>query len=152
MNHSFPLRLATVEDAVQVSHQRHAMFTDMGHTDIEVATEKFAEWVRPKLAGGDYLGWFALEGEMVIGGAGLWLIEWPPTPLDLHTQRGYICNVYVEPEFRRQGVARLLVSAILEHCEAKGIHVILLHASQKGRSLYEELGFSATNEMRRVHF
>lgn len=152
MESPYALRRATSADAELISRQRHAMFTDMGHRHMDVATEKFAEWVEQKLAGGDYLGWFALQNEQVVAGAGLWLIEWPPTPLDLHTQRGYICNVFVEPPHRRQGLARLLVSAILDYCEGEGIHVLLLHASDKGRTLYESLGFTATNEMRLVRF
>lgn len=151
MNEGFILRRATIDDAELISQQRHAMFTDMGHTGIETATAKFAEWVSPKLANGDYLGFFVTHHEKeVVAGAGLWLIEWPPTPLDLHTQRGYICNVFVNPEFRRHGFARWLVTTILDHCRTHGIHVLLLHASAKGRPLYEALGFTGTTEMRLV--
>lgn len=151
MDTDFALRRATVDDAELISQQRHAMFTDMGHIGIEAATEKFTEWVRPKLANGDYLGWFVTRsnGE-IVAGAGLWLIEWPPTPLDLHTRRGYILNVFVREEVRRHGLARWLVTTILDYCQSQGIRVILLHASEKGRALYDSLGFTATNEMRLI--
>lgn len=151
MDNAFALRRATPNDAALISQQRQAMFTDMGYTDIEAATEKFTEWVRPKLASGDYLGWFVMHhNEAVVAGAGLWLIEWPPTPLDLHTQRGYVLNVFVREEMRRHGLARWLVTTILDYCQSQNIRVILLHASEKGRALYEDLGFTATNEMRLI--
>jgi len=152
MDRHFALRRATVDDAALISRQRHDMFADMGHTDIEAATEKFTEWVRPKLANGEYVGWIVSHhNKEVVAGAGLWLIEWPPTPLDLHTQRGYVLNVFVREDVRRQGLARWLVTTILDYCQAHGIRVILLHASEKGRSLYESLGFTTTTEMRLVY-
>ncbi len=152
MDTRFSLRLATPEDAALISRQRHEMFTDMGHQGIEAASGKFTEWVHAKLANGDYLGWFVTDvKEEVVAGAGLWLIEWPPTPLDLHTRRGYILNVFVREDVRRQGLAQWLVGTILAYCQAHDIRVILLHASEKGRPLYESLGFVATNEMRLVY-
>ena len=59
-----------------------------------------------------------------------------------------ILNVYTEPEFRRQGVARKVMQAILEWIKARGLHSVNLHASPEGRHLYETLGFEPTNEMR----
>jgi hypothetical protein len=37
---------------------------------------------------------------------------------------------------------------ILDWCRENGVDTIILHASAEGRSLYESLGFQATNEMR----
>jgi GNAT superfamily N-acetyltransferase len=59
-----------------------------------------------------------------------------------------ILNVYTEPEFRRRGIARQIVVTILDWAQQRGLRTINLHASNEGRSLYEKLGFEATNEMR----
>jgi len=58
-----------------------------------------------------------------------------------------VVNVYVQPAYRRNGLARRLMVAILDWCRAQGIERIALHASNMGRPLYESLGFTATNEM-----
>ena len=59
-----------------------------------------------------------------------------------------IVNVYTEPAYRRRGLARRLMVAMLEWAHGEGYGTVSLHASDFGRSLYESLGFKATNEMR----
>jgi GNAT superfamily N-acetyltransferase len=62
-------------------------------------------------------------------------------------REGLILNVYVDPRYRRQGVARRLMEALIDWAPAAGIVRLVLHASEDGRSLYEALGFRASNEM-----
>lgn len=59
-----------------------------------------------------------------------------------------ILNVYTEPRFRKRGIARQLVRAVLAWIEDQGFHSASLHASDEGRHLYEQLGFAGTSEMR----
>ena len=60
---------------------------------------------------------------------------------------GLIVNVYVDPLYRRQGLARQLLAAIIDWAPGAGIVRLVLHASPQGRPLYESLGFQAGNEM-----
>lgn len=59
-----------------------------------------------------------------------------------------ILNVYTEPEFRKQGIARQIMLTILAWVKEQSLRSVNLHASKQGRHLYEKLGFEATNEMR----
>lgn len=127
------------------------MFLDMGHPAspaLDLMSSEFAEWVKPRLEHGAYFAWLAEDGEKVVAGAGLWLIDWPPHILDPHGARGYILNVYTDKAYRQQGLARLLTQCCLDHCKAKHITVVTLHASAHGKGLYESMGFQPTNEMR----
>ena len=145
------IRAATVEDAALIAHQRRAMFADMGNTDtarLEAMEAEFTVWVREKLARGEYLGWFALDDETMVAGAGLWLMDWPPHIIGTSARRGNILNVYTHPEYRRRGLARRLMNTILGWCRANDVDTVILHASAEGQALYESLGFKATNEMR----
>jgi ribosomal protein S18 acetylase RimI-like enzyme len=149
---NYTVRKATVEDIPIIVHHRKAMFTDMKAADpalIEAMGAPFAEWVAERFESGVYHGWFAVNAEdQVIAGAGLWLIDWIPSPLAPSPPRGYILNVYTEPEYRQQGIARRLVEACIDFCRADGRKYVVLHASEQGRSIYEALGFEITNEMR----
>jgi len=58
--------------------------------------------------------------------------------------------MYTEPEYRRQGLARRLMEAMVAWCRAERMTSVYLHASDDGRALYESLGFTPTNEMRLV--
>lgn len=60
---------------------------------------------------------------------------------------GYIWGVRVVPEARRRGIARLLVSACRDYLRELGCHRVRLHAATQGKTLYESLGFTLSNEM-----
>ena len=148
----FTIRRATIDDAPIITHHRRAMFQDMGECDntkLDAMSASFKSWVTDRLASGEYCGWLTMnEQGTVIAGAGLWLLAWAPTPSDQSTHRGYIFNVYTQPDYRRRGLARRLMVTILDYCRENKMGVVALHASADGRALYESLGFKQTNEMR----
>jgi GNAT superfamily N-acetyltransferase len=128
------------------------MFRDMGYTDeaaLDSMSEKFRGWLLERMNRGDYHAWLVISptGE-IAAGAGLWLMDWPPHMIGRSPRRGNILNVYTAKRFRRRGLARWLMEAVLLWCRQNGIDTVILHASPAGKSLYESLGFEATNEMR----
>lgn len=144
-------REATAEDAAVITHHRRQMFADAGLADavtLELLAEGFEPWVRERQSDGRYLGWLAVDGNRVAAGAGMLLLDWPPHPLDpRHSQRGYLLNMYVELEYRRQKLASRLIDLALMEARRRQIRVIALHATEAGKPLYEGKGFAATNEM-----
>lgn len=52
-----------------------------------------------------------------------------------------VVNVYTEPEWRRRGLSKQLLEALLHDCEQRGIREFNLGATEEARSLYETLGF-----------
>ncbi len=152
MTGGYTVRAATLADAETIVRHRRQMFFDMGHTDpgvLDGMAQAFRPWLVEKMPKQEYLGWLAIAGDgSVAAGAGLWLMNWPPGLYTSEPWRGNILNVYTEPAHRRRGLARSLVETARDWCGAKGIHVVILHASDEGRPLYEALGFQPTNEMR----
>ena len=57
-------------------------------------------------------------------------------------------NVFTEPQWRQRGIAGLLIKEIIIWSKYEQIARLVLHASDEGRSIYERLGFIASNEMR----
>jgi GNAT superfamily N-acetyltransferase len=156
---TFDIRPATVDDADVIAWHRAAMFRDMGDIaadDVEPLLRATAAWVRGAIPAGDYVAWMATprdDPRRVIGGAGMQLRALIPRPRPagpgiLDGRQGLIVNVFVEREYRRQGVARALTEAALDWGREAGLVSIVLHASPAGRPLYEALGFVTTNEMR----
>ena len=58
-----------------------------------------------------------------------------------------IVNVFTEPEWRRRGLAKLLMNTIIAWSRDQNLDSLVLHASDDGRALYEKLGFVPTTEM-----
>ncbi|GAB4085921.1 GNAT family N-acetyltransferase [Myceligenerans cantabricum] len=54
----------------------------------------------------------------------------------------WLADVVVDPGHRRRGLARLLVEGILADLDPIGLKRVLLRASDEGRALYEELGWT----------
>jgi GNAT superfamily N-acetyltransferase len=149
---SIALRPATLADATTIAQHRRSMFRDMGYQDelaLDSMVMKFVPWLQAKMQSDDYLAWLAVSGDdLVVAGAGLWLMDWPAHMVGSSPRRGNILNVYTEPEFRRQGLARRLMEAAIDWCKVNKIDFVILHASPDGRRLYESMGFQAGNEMR----
>ncbi len=146
------IREALPTEAAIILHHRRSMFRDMGEgtsSNLDRMVEVAAPWLEAALAQGTYRHWLAVDRSgRVAGGGGVLVSPWPPNPKDPCTERAVILNVYTEPEFRRKGIARQVMTTILEWVRAKGFRAVNLHSSAEGRALYEELGFEPTNEMR----
>jgi len=153
----FTIRRASTTDLETLVGHREAMFRDMGYTDgsvMDTMSAKFRIWLRQHMDAGDYHAWLvnaagaSTEDASVAAGAGLWLMDWPPHMIGHGALRGNIVNVYTHQNFRRQGLARHVMETAIAWCRNNGVDTIVLHASPAGRSLYESMGFTDTNEMR----
>ena len=155
-------RLATVDDAASIAEQRRRMFVDSGQAEsaaMDRMFTNFVDWVRPRLEDGRYLGRLVEEdGEAdssaslrndkkVVGGAGMWLMDFPPHFLDPEPVRAYLLNFCVAPSARGRGLAETLLKITVDEAKRRGIQVVSLHASHMGRPIYERNGFAGTNEM-----
>ena len=162
MTDTFQIRLAIASDLELISWHRARMFADMGELPTELFDSFRAqslETLRRVFAEEKYVGWLASpkdQPDKIIAGAGVALREVVPHPqpdsmgkIDIVGGRqAIIQNVYTEPDWRRRGLAALLIKTILDWAREQGIGSVVLHASDAGRAVYERLGFVATNEMR----
>ena len=150
MNLEITIREATHHDAPELLRHRRGMYEDMGYKDAEalagmVSTSE--KYMGRALKDGSFRGWLAEAAGRIVGGAAILISPWPSHPYDQQCRRATILNMYVDPEFRRRGIARRLMQVIIEWCRKEGFVNVTLHASDQGRPLYESLGFKPTNEM-----
>lgn len=146
------IRDATLADLGTIQHHRDSMFLDMGIAPdvVSAASAPARAWVATRLEQGSYHGLLAMDGESIVGGCGVTWLDLPPNMHTLSARRGYVLNMYVEPDHRRRGLARQLIEAALTICRREGVDVVSLHASDAGLPLYEDLGFTVSNEMRLI--
>ena len=147
----FTIREATVADLEVVLHHRRSMFLGMGFQD-ETALDSMLSTSRPffalRLGDGRYRAWLVENSaHEIVAGGGIIIIDYHSSPADPLPKRPVIVNMYTEPPYRRKGIARTLMQTMIDWCRKEGFGSVLLHASNDGRSLYEELGFKQTNEM-----
>lgn len=146
----FTIRPVAAADLDLVCCHREWMFRASGRPDHLIAAmgEPFREWLAPRIADGRYFGWIAQSAGQAVGGLGMMEIDWPPHPFHpASDRRGYILNVFVEPEHRGQGIARNLMAEARDEAKRRGLAFAVLHATEQGRPLYERLGWAQTAEM-----
>ena len=159
---AFKIRLATRADLDVIGDHRARMFSDMGELPadmFETFRAQSKETLYRMFERDQYIGWLASlqdQPEKIIAGAGALLRETPPHPqpnangkIDIVSGRqAVIVNAYTEPEWRRRGLAALLIKTIIDWTREQGIESVVLHSSDEGRGVYERLGFVPTSEMR----
>jgi GNAT superfamily N-acetyltransferase len=148
----FLIREATIADVPEILRHRRGMFEDMGYRDaaaLEAMRAPSQAFLEKGIREGFFRGWLAETADgRIAGGGGIVITQWPAHPLDAQTRRATILNLYTVPAYRRQGIARALMTAMVDWCRREGFASVSLHASEDGRPLYESLGFEPTNEMR----
>jgi GNAT superfamily N-acetyltransferase len=158
---SFLVRRARLEDAPAIAWHRARMFQDMGEISSGVFDDFVRDvraWLERALASGEYVGWLGVltdKPDVIAGGAGVQLRQVAPHPCRPSKEGAFakgrhaiVLNVFTEPEWRRRGLARLLMEEILSWAGRERLDRLVLHASDEARALYEQMGFVATNEMR----
>jgi len=147
---SLKVRRLELNDLQMICVHRETMFLEAGGvpSELQVMTEHFRPWLYQRLLDGRYFGFALVDDARPVAAIGLMNIDWPPHPshpkLD---QRGYVLNVFVETTYRRRGLASTLMKLAEAEFAQRGVNFAVLHATQAGRPVYEELGWAATTEM-----
>ncbi|HTS37699.1 MAG TPA: GNAT family N-acetyltransferase [Candidatus Solibacter sp.] len=153
MSPEISIRPATLHDISEILRQRRRMYEDMRYTDAAPLDEmaKLTKQYLTQSLTKTFHAWIAClqnSNEKPIAGGAVLITPWPAHPYDLVCRRATILNVYTDPEFRRQGIARTLMHTMIAWCKQQGLARVTLHASDDGRHLYESLGFETSNEMK----
>lgn len=138
------------DDLELICRHREAMFQEAGFAadTLRTMTVHFREWLQPRLIDGSYCGFLLMNGPRALAGVGLMVIDWPPHPAHpAQASRGYVLNLYVEPESRGRGAARRLMALAEAEFARRGVDFAILHATQAGRPIYERDGWRQTSEM-----
>lgn len=140
-------RITTPEDIDLLMESRLVMLREVNHLapDYEYS-EELKNCSREYFLNGDQTTVLALDDGKVAGCASISYITVMPTFSHATGKRSHLMNVYTDPSYRGQGIARTMVNMLIEDAWAKGATEISLDATTMGRPLYEKLGFKASSE------
>jgi ribosomal protein S18 acetylase RimI-like enzyme len=129
------------------------MFHSMGVTDADGRWIDAAErHLRRELAGNDVVGMVVDSPHDRLAACGL--IEFQqriPSPMNPSGTSAYISTMATDPAWRRRGLARAVLMALLAEARRRGVRRVELHATPDGAHLYRSVGFvvrAAGEEMR----
>lgn len=125
-------KVTRLTEAPELKRQLAEWFHGKWHVPIEAYLESMDEC----LAGADVPQWYAvLDGGRIVGGLGV--IE-----NDFHNRKDLapnVCAVYVEEEYRRRGIAGLMLNFVCADMKSRGIETLYLVTSHT--SFYERYGW-----------
>lgn len=88
----------------------------------------------------------AYDGEKAIGCATICYINVMPTFDHPSGKRAHLMNVYTNADYRRQGIARQMVTMLLDEARERGVTYVSLDTTKSGEPLYKSLGFDHSEE------
>ena len=140
-------RIATAGDIDLMMSSRLEMLhivNDLS-SDYEFSDD-LINYSREYFLNGDQTTVRALDGQTVIGCASMSYMTIMPTFSHPTGKRAHLMNVYTNSNYRRQGIARRMVTMLIDDAWRKGATEISLDATESGRPLYESLGFKDSKE------
>ena len=140
-------KIATPEDIDEMMSIRLEMLrvvNNMG--DEQDFPEELVSCSRRYFLEGDQVTCLAIDNGTVIGCASVSYIEIMPTFSHTTGKRAHLMNVYTRKEYRRQGIAGRMVQMLIDDAKRRGATEISLDSTESGRPLYENLGFTASDE------
>lgn len=93
------------------------------------------------MADGTFVSWLALDGEKIIGTSGMSFVEKPPYFGCPSGKMGLLSSMYTDPNYRRKGIAKELLSRVIDEARKYGCGTVQITASDMGVLLYTNFGF-----------
>ena len=148
---TFKVRAATLLDVDVLIRHRRAMWEDLGvriKPPLMWGDGVYGRWVRARLKSHRLVGWLVEADGFVVGSGCVWLQPIQPRPHHRNrTLQPYLLSMYTEKNFRRLGVASMIVHEAIIWSKENGYERVVLHSSPMGRNVYSKLGFKRSWEM-----
>ena len=124
-------------------------FIDMRINQLreEGATEEFDlrpalyDYYKRHMADGTFVSWLAVDGDKIVGTSGMSFVEKPPYFGCPSGRIGLLSSMFTDNNYRRQGIAKMLLSKVIDEARAYGCKTVQITASDMGVLLYTDFGF-----------
>ena len=93
------------------------------------------------LSDGTFVSFLAVDGDKIVGTSGMSFVEKPPYFSCPSGKLGLLSSMYTDKNYRRQGIAKKLLSLVVEEARAYGCGSVQITASDMGVLLYKDFGF-----------
>ena len=99
------------------------------------------EYYTRHMADGTFVSWLALDEGNIIGTSGMSFVEKPPYFGCPSGKIGLLSSMYTDLEYIRRGIAKELLSRVIDDAREYGCGTIQITASDMGVKLYTDFGF-----------
>ena len=93
------------------------------------------------MADGTFVSWLAVDGEKIVGTSGMSFVEKPPYFSCPTGRLGLLSSMFTDPSYRRMGIAKELLSRVVDEARKYGCGSVQITSSDMGVLLYTDFGF-----------
>jgi GNAT superfamily N-acetyltransferase len=139
-------RRATINDKPILVEFRVRFLNELNHhsenNETKIVRESLLEYFNKAIPSNDFIAWLAEYDGKIIATSGMVVQQIPARYGGVESGKlGYLLNFYTIPEARRNGIATVLLSRLIEEAKSLGLKYLYLHASEDGINIYRRAGF-----------
>ena len=135
-------RRLTAEDLEPFIAMRIRQLREEGAREDIDLVPALKDYYQRHMADGTFFSWLAVDGETIVGTSGMSIVEKPPYFGCPSGKIGLLSSMFAEKAYRRQGIARELLSRVVNEAREKGCGAVQITASDMGVLLYTDFGFA----------
>ena len=103
------------------------------------------DYYQRHMADGTFVSWLALDNDKIIGTSGMSIVEKPPYFGCPSGKIGLLSSMFTDRSYRRQGIAKELLTRVVNEARKSGCGTVQITASDMGVLLYTNFGFTKNN-------
>lgn len=103
------------------------------------------DYYQRHMADATFISWIAVYDGRIIGTSGISIVEKPPYFGCPSGKIGILSSMFTVKEYRRMGIAKKLLSKVVNEAKEQGCGTVQITASDMGVLLYSDFGFIKNN-------
>ena len=103
------------------------------------------DYYKRHLSDGTFISWLAIDDNKIVGTSRISFVEKPPYFGCPSGKIGLLSSMYTDKAYRRQGIAKKLLSLVVDEAAKFGCGTVQITASDMGVLLYTDFGFVKNN-------
>ena len=140
-------RVATISECEALTDLRMRMRKELdADFNSELIYAKTLDFFKRNINNGTHIAFVCEHDRQLVATVGITLFEIMPTTKYPNGRVARLMNMYVEPSYRHQGIAKKLLDYVMMYAKEHRIGKVMLNPSQMGKSLYENYGFQLLSD------
>lgn len=120
---------------------RIAQLREEGATEDIDLRPALRDYYDRHMADGTFVSWIAVDGDRIVGTSGMSFVEKPPYFGCPSGKMGLISSMFTDKNYRRRGIAKELLTRVVDEARNYGCGSVQITASDMGVLLYTDFGF-----------
>ncbi len=137
-------KLTTKELDIFIGMRINQLREEGAKEDIDLVPA-LRDYYQRHMADDTFVSWLALDSGKIIGTSGMSIVEKPPYFGCPSGRIGLLSSMFTDKAYRRQGIAKELLSRVVNEARERGCGTVQITASDMGVLLYTNFGFTKNN-------